>query len=137
MKILNKQLRKPQITPGLYEFSIVHTNVLWLENKLQVAYRLGREDDDSYRVYHLETYPIDLAETSDFSRIMKKAFTSIYPDFIVEVDTDEISMTTYGYCNIDFDDSGEAKIDIESMEFFATMCGEIDLDDEDRDIFCN
>lgn len=136
MKILYEQLRKPQITPGEYLFSIVHTNVLLLENKLQVAYMLGREDDEDYRVYHLETYPIDLAKTSDFSRLMQKGFTSLYPDFIIEGDTDALNMTC-GYCNIHFDDSGEAKIVIESMEFTATMCGEIDLDDEDRDFFCN
>ena len=136
MKILYEQLRKPQITPGEYLFSIVHTNVLLLENKLQIAFRLGREDDEDYRVYHLETYPIDLAETSDFSILMKRSFTSIFPDFIVEVDTDALNMT-YGYCNIYFDERDEAKIDIESMKFYATMCGEIDIDDEDRGIFCN
>lgn len=136
MKYLCKPKRCPEIVPGIYNFTIVASNVLHDTNQLQVAYKLGKEDDTGFRAYHLEMYTIDLSEGSEFRNLMGYIYYSIYPDSIVEVDTEGI-IDAFGICNIINDDNGQTKIDIETMEFYGTMCGEIDLSQEDRDIYCN
>jgi|BioPla2DNA2_1021312.scaffolds.fasta_scaffold85798_2 hypothetical protein len=131
MKLLFDSYCKSEVAPGNYDFVIVSANVITCNNQLQVAFRLGKEDDDSYRAYLLQAYPIDLSAESEFIMLMKGAFCSIYPDFIIEADTDNLDMVC-GFCNVNHDINGEAKIDIRSIEFTATMCGEIDLSDLER-----
>lgn len=131
MKLLFDSYCRSEVAPGYYDFVIVNANVITCNNQLQVAFRLGKEDDDSYRAYLLQTYPIDLSAESEFIMLMKGAFCSIYPDFIIEADTDNLDMVC-GFCNVNHDINGEAKIDIRSIEFTATMCGEVDLSDQER-----
>lgn len=135
MKYLRDPYRLPKLTSGKYRFDIVMANELPYSRQLQVAYRLGKEDDSTFRAYHIETYLIDLNEGSDFKTLMNSVFHSIYPDFVIEVNTDEM-IDAGGICNIILDDNGKTKIDIKSMDFDATMCGEVDLRDEDRDVYC-
>lgn len=134
MKLLLNPYWKPHIPSGNYEFSIVSANALTWLNQLQVGFRLGKRDDYDFRAYLLQVYPIDLSTDSDFMLLMSGAFRSIYPDFIVEADTICLDMTG-GNCNVYHDINGEAKIDIRSIEFTATMCGVVDLSDKDRDIY--
>lgn len=133
MKLLLNSYCKSLIAPGNYDFVIVSANVLTYHNQLQVAFRLGKQDDDRYRAYLLQVYPIDLSAESEFIRLMKGAFCSLYPDFIIEADTDNLDMVC-GDCSVYHDINGEAKIDVGSIYFTATMCGEIDLSDEERSI---
>lgn len=136
MHYLRQPFRLSEIIPGEYDFQIVASNVIVNLQQVQVAYRLSKLDDKSFRVYHLEQYTIDLTEGSDFRNLMDAVFYSIYQDFIVDVDTNGI-VDAGGFCNIILDENGNAKIDIKSMQFDVTMCGEVDLSDEDRDIYCN
>ncbi len=136
MNYLRQPFRFNELTPGEYDFQIVASNELADLQQVQVAYRLSKLEDKSFRVYHLEQYTIDLAEGSDFRNLMDAIYYSIYQDFIVNVDTDGI-VDAGGICNIVLDENGNSKIDIKSMSFDLTMCGEVDLSDEDRDIYCN
>lgn len=136
MKYFKQPSGFQRIAPGEYEFSIVASNVIPYLEQLQIVYRFNKKDDESFRAYHLESYPIDLSETSDFSLLMNYSFCSVYSDFIIEIDTDDLGMTC-GYCNVILDIYGEAKIDIKSMDFTATLCGEVDMSEEDRNLYCN
>ena len=91
MKLLLNSYCKSLIAPGNYNFIIISANVITSNNQLQVAFRLGKEEDDSYRVYLLQAYPIDLSAESEFIMLMKGAFCSLYPDFI-KADTDSLDM---------------------------------------------
>lgn len=46
MKLLLNSYCKSEVAPGNYEFVIVSANVITCNNQLQVAFRLGKEDDD-------------------------------------------------------------------------------------------
>lgn len=132
MYILLNPYNLMTVTPGEYDFSIIETAIIEPLNIMQVAYELTDINVEYVRYNHIEEYKISTDENSDFYKIMEASHTSVHPGYIVKAETKDLILTC-GKCKVVNDTDGKPKIDIASMDYSATMCGEIGLYDNDND----